>query len=166
MSPRPDQMEALLDLVHRTNQAIHRVARARVPLDDLTLPQIAVLRMLASQGPMRLVDVARELQQTPSTVSGIVERLERMGLVSRTRSPRDRREIYLSATPSGKERIAQKVAALNALIAELFADYPEQELAALLSALSSVLRHLERREGKALESKARQVSSHEEGSAP
>jgi len=49
--------------------------------------------------------VSREVQLSPATVTGILDRMERDGLVRRERSSKDRRKVYLSITPAGQERL-------------------------------------------------------------
>jgi DNA-binding MarR family transcriptional regulator len=66
----------------------------------LTMPQVSTLTVLFDRGPLPLKDLSRELGLSHSTVSGIVDRLERRGLARRTVDPADRRVSLISVTDS------------------------------------------------------------------
>ncbi|MBM6926207.1 MarR family winged helix-turn-helix transcriptional regulator [Pseudoflavonifractor phocaeensis] len=65
---------------------------------DLTFPQAMVLTVLGEEGPVPISALAERTGSANSTVSGIVDRLEKLGLAKRQRSETDRRVIYVSAT--------------------------------------------------------------------
>ncbi|MBC8391299.1 MAG: MarR family transcriptional regulator [Deltaproteobacteria bacterium] len=88
--------------------AIRRLVRA-VYLDSakmskqfgLTGPQSAILRTLIITGPISSADLSRKLYVTPSNITGIIDRLEKKGLVERNRQDADRRIALLTLTESG-----------------------------------------------------------------
>ncbi len=65
---------------------------------NLTYPQSIVLAILEADGPMPISTLAEAAGSANSTISGVVDRLEKMGLVQRVRSDSDRRVIYVSTT--------------------------------------------------------------------
>ena len=62
---------------------------------NLTYPQSIVLAILEADGPMPISTLAEAAGSANSTISGVVDRLEKMGLVQRVRSDSDRRVIYV-----------------------------------------------------------------------
>lgn len=83
---------------------------------DLTAPQAQLLRQLDE--PLPMVGAADRLHCDPSNITGIVDRLERRGLVVRRTATRDRRVKQLELTDEGrrlKDRVEQIVAGLSAL---------------------------------------------------
>lgn len=66
----------------------------------LTMPQVSTLSVLFDRGPLSLKDLSRELGLSHSTVSGIVDRLERRGLARRAVDPADRRVSLIGVTDS------------------------------------------------------------------
>lgn len=70
----------------------------------ITPPQGMVLRLLSKEGPLKLTDLSSKMSLSNSTVSGIVDRLEKQGIVERTRSDQDRRVVYIAVSPEFKER--------------------------------------------------------------
>jgi len=71
----------------------------------LTEGRLAVMFRLYRQGDCPLGDLASELETTPRNITGLVDHLERDGLVQRIPDPQDRRSLHASLTPAGKERI-------------------------------------------------------------
>jgi DNA-binding MarR family transcriptional regulator len=68
---------------------------------DLSAQQAKALRYLAHAGPVPMHDLAGTMQCDKSNVTGLVDRLERRGLVERRAEPGDRRVKSLVATPRG-----------------------------------------------------------------
>ncbi len=61
-----------------------------------TAPQIMVLATLGKNGPMKISELGEALGLSNSTISGIVDRLEKNNHVVRTRSKEDRRVVHVS----------------------------------------------------------------------
>lgn len=57
--------------------------------------------MIAEAESIRVSDLARRIYLHPATTVGILDRLEKKGLVSRTRSEEDRRVVYVALTQAG-----------------------------------------------------------------
>lgn len=68
----------------------------------LTHPQGLAVAALYDKGPMKISDLSAELALSNSTVSGIVDRLEKLGILERTRSTKDRRIVYVKITDESK----------------------------------------------------------------
>jgi DNA-binding MarR family transcriptional regulator len=91
----------------------------------LTLPQFLVLAALHRHGTgCPIGTLADEMFQAYPTMTGIVDRLKKAGLVSRGDDPHDRRKVVVSLTPTGqrlldrarnsrRERMTQALAHLS-----------------------------------------------------
>jgi DNA-binding MarR family transcriptional regulator len=64
----------------------------------LTGPQVSVMAHLVMNGPATVTELARELDASHSTVSGIVDRLQTRGLVQRVQDEADRRYTRICVT--------------------------------------------------------------------
>ena len=69
----------------------------------LTGPQSMLLRTLVKEGPLSSASLSRRLYVTPSNITGIIDRLEKKGLIERIRKERDRRIVLINLTESGAE---------------------------------------------------------------
>jgi DNA-binding MarR family transcriptional regulator len=73
----------------------------RAEAGDLTLAQLSILLTLLDQGPIRMTELAaHERVRTPTTTVAI-RRLEKLGLVKRSRDPSDLRAVLVDITPRG-----------------------------------------------------------------
>lgn len=73
--------------------------------DTVTLPQLRVLVMLASQPSMNLNGVAARLGVHSSNATRAVDRLVAAGLLDRRDDPADRRNLLLDLTAAGRELV-------------------------------------------------------------
>jgi DNA-binding MarR family transcriptional regulator len=69
---------------------------------DLSLTQLRVLGILRDRRP-RMTELATFLGLDKSTMSGLVDRAERRGLLERGKNPHDKRVIDVYLTPAGHE---------------------------------------------------------------
>ena len=86
-------------LLHRVRDAISLCEDSIYGEYGLTTEQFAVLAALKSRGgSLRPTDLALVLERSPNSVSMLVDRMVKAGLVKRTRDRRDRRVVYVTAT--------------------------------------------------------------------
>ena len=107
---------------------------------DLTLAQLSILVTLLDRGPIRMTDLAaHERVRTPTTTVAI-RRLEKIGLVKRSRDPSDLRAVLVDITPRGlavhRESLTNRITALAALLSQL----SEPDLETLTQALAPLER--------------------------
>lgn len=69
----------------------------------LTGPQLWALKTLKREGALATSALAESLAVQPSTLSILVDRLEKRGLVRRIRPREDRRFVEIDLTPKGRE---------------------------------------------------------------
>jgi DNA-binding MarR family transcriptional regulator len=89
---------------------------------DVTMTQYRTLIVLASRGPQRVADLAKELAVLPSTVTRLCDRLVARGLVARHPGATDRRAVWIGLTATGQELVGQVVTTRRELLSELVAD--------------------------------------------
>ena len=91
---------------------------------NLTVPQLICLRQLFVEGPRPMGRLANEVFLSKATITGIVDRLEKKGLVKRERTDMDRRKVTICLTPEGtalaeampwplQERFAESLSSLR-----------------------------------------------------
>lgn len=64
----------------------------------ITAPQSMVIGTLSKFGRMKVSELSDKLGLTNSTISGIIDRLEKQGIAERERSKEDKRVVYVSLT--------------------------------------------------------------------
>jgi DNA-binding MarR family transcriptional regulator len=98
-------LEALLYLYTESRRVTKELARRA----ELTGPQLTVLKLLEGVGDLSLSELSERIRAQNSTVTGIIDRMEREGLVLRARSTEDRRVVHIRLTEKGA-RIAREIA--------------------------------------------------------
>lgn len=91
-------MDHILTYYLRVSQHLSHQFRTHFGKLDLTFPQALALSALNDQGPMPISKLAELTGSANSTISGVVDRLEKLDLAKRTRSELDHRVIYVEAT--------------------------------------------------------------------
>ncbi len=79
-----------------------RLTKGMAARYGLTGPQLTVVKMLESLGDMSLSELSDRIHAQNSTVTGIIDRMEREGLVARARSAKDRRMVIIQLTDKGR----------------------------------------------------------------
>lgn len=98
----------------------------------VTLPQFDVLSELERAGrQMTMSELSRELMVSNGNVTGVIDRLEKGGLVSRTRADHDRRIQHIELTDPGRARFAEMAASHERWIDDLFAGLSVGDMANL-----------------------------------
>lgn len=82
----------------QVSQHLTQHFRTRFGKLNLTFPQALALSLLDTEGPMPISRLAQQAGCANSTISGIVDRLEQLGLAQRQRSELDRRVIQVATT--------------------------------------------------------------------
>ena len=98
------------DDIHRIVETIvylyaesRRVTKHAARTMGLTGPQVSALKILEAVGDLSLSELSFRMSARNSTITGIVDRMERDGLVVRERSATDRRVVKIRATERGRE---------------------------------------------------------------
>lgn len=89
--------------IRRIMHAVELHSRRLVEHVGLTGPQLAVLRKTAQLRRTPIGSLARAIHLSQPTVTGILDRLEKRGLIQRTRDEQDRRAVNISITAAGQE---------------------------------------------------------------
>lgn len=117
-------------------------------LANLTGPQGMLLGILAHHEKMKVSDLSQKLGLSNSTVSGIIDRVEKMGFVERTRSKEDRRVVYINITPEYKKIIEENFKNIDKVLESKISDATPEELNKVLEGLNIFKRILEESNNK------------------
>jgi len=133
-----EQAKQLLGSYLRVTQRMSRQFRSYFSQLDLTFPQALVLTVLGEEGAMPISRLARQTGSANSTVSGIVDRLEKLQLVERVRSEEDRRVIYVALTDRYRAMQEKKEPSVSAYLAGLLREVPDEEMSGICVALDKL----------------------------
>jgi DNA-binding MarR family transcriptional regulator len=116
---------------------------------DLSVPQCDVLTTLTEAEGISQQELAQRLYVTKGNISGLLDRLERAGLVERRSTAADRRQYSVYLTASGRAAAERAIALQHALIAATLGRLPAEKIAefeTLLIATRDLVRAYRERE--------------------
>lgn len=140
-----EKIQQIMRSFREVNRVLYQPFREAAEHYDTTAIQMLVLRILARNNGMKLGELADQMQMGNSTMSGVVDRLVKAGLIVRERSKQDRRSLVMRLTEKGRKKekeifdenslLLQKLSPLN--------EIPEKDLHALLRIHKDIARKLQ-----------------------
>lgn len=137
-------LEAILYLYTESRRVTKELARRA----DLTGPQLTVVKLLEHIGDLSLSSLSEKIGAQNSTVTGIIDRMEREGLVTRERSTEDRRVVYIKLSEKGRELAREIKVEPMEIFRSALESLSAQEMRELMRITTKVarrVRHLVRR---------------------
>jgi DNA-binding MarR family transcriptional regulator len=134
------ESSVLLALQRSTHRTLHSLAATLADL-DLTASEINTLANLADGRARNVRALSADTGTRATTLTGVLDRLERRGFLTRELDPNDRRSFRLALTESGQDVADQVSAAVSDLEARALAGLSPQQLAgyhAVITALQEV----------------------------
>jgi len=129
----------ILRALRRITRSIALHSRHLAACSHITAPQLICLRAVIANGPLTATAISREIHVSPSTVVGILDRLEDKGLIRRERGREDRRIVFVSATEAGRELADQAPSPLQKQLADALNALPELEQATITLSLERIV---------------------------
>ncbi|MBQ0759736.1 MAG: MarR family transcriptional regulator [Zhongshania sp.] len=133
-----NRIDEVLISLRRVTRAIDLHSKHLMKTAGLTAPQMLILQTLRDQGDAIISDVANHISLSQATVTSILDRLEKRGLVMRERSQQDKRKVYACLTDAGSELIRNAPMPLQDYFIRQFSDLQDWEQTHIISALQRV----------------------------
>lgn len=111
--------------------------------NKLTGPQFGVLYHLQHADKMNMNELSSLLCQTHGATTGLVDRLVKLNMISRSRSDTDRRVVNVSITPQGQELVNKVRLKRYQILKNMTESMTEEEEKIVLKALSILTGKLE-----------------------
>lgn len=127
-------------LWHQTTDLIIKYEESEFKRNsDLTHQQYLILHAMVIIGtPVKLTDIAKRIERSLNTVSTILDRMEKHGLVKRVRDLPDRRSVRLEVTKLGMEKFVQTTELGWKLIDGLLSTFSDEDLFSLTHAINKL----------------------------
>lgn len=107
---------------------------------EVSQKELALLHALATAGPMITKELGGRFGVPVSTMTGLVDRMEKKGLIRRVPHRRDRRSIELEATPAGALALKEHERVIEAMARGMLEVLAEEDQAELIEILRKVQR--------------------------
>lgn len=135
----------ILRSLRRIIRAVDLHSRQLAIQHNVTGPQLTCLLQLVEDGALTVTSLAQALHLSPSTVIGILDRLEIKGLINRQRNAQDRRKVLVAVTDEGLAITNSAPSPLQDTLAETLQNLPEIEQETIAASLERVVDLMEAR---------------------
>ena len=130
--------QEIVDSLVQLSFAVQNVLQRAAAAHDLSLVQIRLFGVLRDHEP-EMLELARHLNLDKSSVTGLIDRAERRGLVQRMPSPEDRRVVRVVVTPLGRQITAEVEAQVEHEILDLVAGLGDMDRDQLVGIVARIL---------------------------
>lgn len=147
MSVSSDRDALIDDVLAELNQISFRDfqgALKRWHAGSLSLVHLNVLMLLRHNGPMTMSHLAELLDVSVASATGIIDRMEKKGVIERRRNDDDRRVVEVHVTEEGRGVFSAMQVERQARMSKMLSTVSEPDLAALLTGLRAVREARER----------------------
>ncbi len=140
-------VDAIVETIIYLYTESRRLTKGMAAQFGLTGPQLTVIKLLEELGDLSLSSLSERIRAQNSTVTGIIDRMEREGLVKRERSTTDRRVVYIRLSEKGQNLAREIQVEPMEIFRSALTSLPPGDIADLLRILSKlqkrVLTHVE-----------------------
>ncbi len=105
---------------------------------SLSLVHLNVLTALEAEGPLAMKRLAEAMDVSDASATGIVDRMEKRGLVERRHDTEDRRVVRVYPTPAGEQVFSDMAAHRRGMLSKVLAELKEEEMEALLIGMRAI----------------------------
>lgn len=105
---------------------------------DITPPQFNALQFLVNEGELTISELSNRLYLAPSTITDLIDRMEKNLLVARIRDEKDRRIVKIQVLDKGNNLISQVIARRCNYLQALLKDMPMEDMNKFASYLETI----------------------------
>ena len=109
----------------------------------LGLPQFEILDALYHLGQLKPMDLAKKLHSSPASITYLVNRLVKQGLIDRSSSEKDKRSFELVLSTAGREKMQKIIEDFSQLNTDLVSVLELQDLQMLTDLAKRLGRHVQ-----------------------
>lgn len=131
--------QSLLTLFKEIKILMDKCLKSQLNCGDFTIPQTMIIYNLAHSRKMKIGELSERLGLTNSTISGIVDRLEDQGIVTRQRSTVDRRVVYVELSPEHSKMYSLDDE-LDQYLADIISEIPPDQMHSIMEGLTILKR--------------------------
>ena len=136
-------VQAVVQSLRRITKSLHEFSKAVDREFGITAPQLWALRTINSLGGCSAGTLATRMCVHPSTVTGVLHRLEEKGLIVRQKRPEDRRTVFLTLTPAGRRLLERAPHPAQGQLVAALRNLPPADVAHLRRTLEKIVDAME-----------------------
>lgn len=138
---QPEDIVQVFKLINTLNKKYEKLQRNNIQMLELTPTQHLILRELWSSDGQQFKELAETCNCSRSTITGVVDTMEKKELVSRESHPSDRRSLLVKLTKKGED-LKTKTPRLESMVNGCCPEINEEEIKKLGELLQKLLNSL------------------------
>jgi len=142
MPAKSHMVAHITDNLRRIVQVVKEGSKAARRETGLTGAQLWAITLLAGSEPVTISELAHLMCLHPATMGGVLDRLENKALITRTRSPRDRRIVHVALTRKGKKSVDASPELVQGILVSGLTDLPAERLLNIAEGLEDLVQIL------------------------
>jgi len=131
--------DSVMIALRKIIQAIDMNSKKLVKRVGLTGPQLVILQEISNLGEVTAGQIAQAVSLSQATLTGILERMEKRGLLSRRRNEHDKRRVMIHITNSGRQVLEDAPPLMQESFVDGFSSLQEWEQTMILSSLQHLV---------------------------
>lgn len=136
-----DKQLKAFTVLHRATTSVQEATKKDIQQHDLNLTEFAVMELLYHKGDQPIQIIGKKVLIASSSITYVVDKLEKKSLVARVACPTDRRVTFVSLTDEGKQMIESIFPSHEEKIASIFDVLSAEELQNFTEYLKRVGHH-------------------------
>lgn len=140
-----DYGRVIIRLFRKVMQSLDTHSRHLLKEYELTIPQVMCLYEVFEKGATTVAVLAENIHVTPSTLIGILDRLEEKRLVKRVRDAIDRRSVYVQITAKGHKFVTDTPYLLHNRLRGDINALPKSKQLTIAESLNTILQLLQQK---------------------
>jgi len=133
-----DRTDMSLIALRRILRATDLFGRELKKLSGVSAAQFRVLQIVGERGNATATEISSQMRVSQATITAVVDKLVRDGMVQREKSERDRRQINIQLTERGKRTLIEAPDPLQQRFVRKFESMEDWEQAMMVSCLERV----------------------------
>ena len=145
-SPLEKSHNTVWHAVADANKLWYSLAEKQLSPLGITPSEFRVLRLLSELGPCAMVKLARDQLMTPGGMTGLIDHLEDLGFIQRSRSKKDRRIINIEITKKGSGIVEKGKETYRRFLEKSLEELSEEEIDSFLRVLNKMISSVQKHE--------------------
>lgn len=127
-----------LTVILRASASITKMVKRDMDSYGVNPTEFMVLELLYNKGPQAIQVIGNKVLLASSSITYVIDQLEKKNFVTRKQNPEDRRVTLVSLTEAGQKLMSEIFPQHSSVIQELFEDLTEDELAKLADEIKTI----------------------------
>ncbi len=125
-------------LIMETSKQIQDQIKVEISKNDLNITEFSVLETLYHKGQQTIHQIGKSILISSGSMTYVIDKLEKKGLLKRTDCPNDRRAIFITLTQNGEELMNKIMPEYEEFINKMFDSLNHEEAESLVRLLQKV----------------------------